>query len=330
MEVGIMPKILKRILIIAAIVLGAVLLLLAGIRAGERIVYASFYQNADKEFKIPGLSENYVPQGLDYLSDTQSFLSCGYMSKGEASRVYLIDKDGKATYAELKETDGSDHTGHTGGVSHFDKYLYITDSDGLDVFLLEDITSGKDEMIKVGEVKTFNDPAWCYVHGDYMLTGAFYRAGDYETPAEHRLTTPAGDANTSLVTVFKLDATQPYGIDPTPVAVISTPDQVQGLCVTDTGEVAISTSWGFATSYIRLYDAEKITSEGTFTLGETDVPVYYLDSASATRTIDAPPMSEEIVCVDGRLYILNESACNKYIFGKLMSANDLYSYDLKA
>ena len=323
-----MPKILKQILIIVAIRLGAILLLLAGIRAGERIVYASFYANADKAFASPGRSEHYVPQGLDYLPDSQSFITCGYMSGGEASRVYLIDKDGKATVAELKEADGSDHTGHTGGVSHFDQYLYITDSEGLDVFMLEDLTSGKDSLTKIGEVKTFIDPAWCYVYNGYMLTGEFYRAVDYETPMEHRLTTPAGDANTSSVTVFKLDATKPCGIDPTPVAVISTPDQVQGLCVTDTGEVALSTSWGFATSYIRLYDAEKVTQNGTFTVGGTEVPLFYLDSASATRTIDAPPMSEEMVCLDGRLYILNESACNKYIFGKLMSANDLYSYDL--
>lgn len=324
-----MKKIIRRILLILAIVIGAVLLLLAGIRAGERIIYADFYEKANKEFRIPGLSENFVPQGLDYLLETQSFISCGYMSKGEASRVYLIDKDGKAAYAEMKHADGTDHTGHTGGVAHFDKYLYVTDSDGLDVFLLEDLTSGKDALTQIGSIKTYNDPAWCYVYGDYILAGSFYRAESYETPAEHRLTTPAGDKNTSLITVFKLNADSAYGIDPTPVAVISSPDQVQGLCVTDTGEVAISTSWGFATSYIHLYDTEKLTPSGTFEIDGTEVPLLYLDSASLTRTIDAPPMSEEIVCLDGRLYILNESACNKYVFGKLMSANDLYSYDLK-
>lgn len=323
-----MPKVLKRILIILAIVLGAILLLLAGIRAGERIIYADFYAKAEKEFRIPGLSENYVPQGLDYLPEAQSFISCGYMSKGDASRVYLIDADGKATYAEMKNADGSDHTGHTGGVSHFDKYLYITDSDGLDVFWLDDLTSGKTSLVKIGSVKTFNDPAWCYVYGDYILAGSFYRAEDYETPMEHRLTTPAGDQNTSMITVFKLDADQPFGVDPTPVAAISAPDQVQGLCVTDTGEVAISTSWGFATSYIRLYDTEKLTPNGTFAVNGVEVPLVYLESAAEARTIKAPPMSEEMVCLDGRLYILNESACNKYIFGKLMSANDLYSYDL--
>ena len=323
-----MHKIVKKIILTVAIAVGVILLLLAGIRAGERIIYADFYEKADKEFAIPGLSENYVPQGLDYLPDSQSFISCGYMSEGEASRVYLIDADGKATYAELKKADGSDYTGHTGGVSHFYKYLYITAGDGLDVFLLEDLTSGKDSLTKIGAVETFNDPAWCYVYGEYILTGSFYRAGNYETPAEHRLTTPAGDENTSLVTVFKLDADQPCGVDPTPVAVLSTTDQVQGLCVTNTGEVAISTSWGFATSYIRLYDAEKLTPSGTYTLNGAEIPVVYLDSASLTRTVEAPPMSEEILCLDGRLYILNESACNKYIFGKLMSANDLYSYDL--
>lgn len=324
-------RLFKKLVKIVGITLGVLVVLLVGIRVGERIIYAPFYGNAEKEFSIPGLGDNYVPQGLDYLSDKDHFLSCGYMSDGTASRVYLIDESRKATYAELREEDGSDHLGHTGGIAHTGSYIYITDDDGLDVFRLDDLLSGKDELVKVGAVKTYNDPAWCTVHGDYILVGAFYRAEDYETLEEHRMDTPAGDHNTSLVTVFRLDESQPLGIDPTPVAALSTPDQVQGLCVTDTDEVALSTSWGFATSYIRLYDAEKITATAdTFTVNGVTVPLYYLDSGSLTRTVEAPPMSEELVCLDGRLYILNESACNKYIFGKLLSALDLYSYDLNA
>ncbi len=322
-------KILKKVLMIVAIILAALIVLLLLIKAGERIIYSGFYSKADREFTIPGLNDNCVPQGFDYIAEKESFLMCGYMSDDTASRVYLIDKDGKATYAEMKEADGSDHTGHTGGVSHFDKFLYVTGGDGLLVYHLDDLLSGKDSLVQIGEVSTFLDPAWCYIYGDYILAGTFYEPGSYETPEEQRITTPAGDKNTSLVTVFRLDATQPLGVDPTPVAAISTPDRVQGFCVTDTGEVALSTSWSVNSSMLYLYDAEKLTAQGTFTVNGVEVPLVYMDSASATREIKAPPMAEGILCIDGRLYVLNESACNKYIFGKLLSGYGLYSYDLK-
>ena len=321
-------KILKRILFVLAIVLGALLVLLLALKAGERIIYRGFYSHADKEFKIPGLGSDCVPQGLDYIPEKETFLMCGYQSKEGASRVYLIDKKGKSTFVELKNQDGTDYTGHTGGISHFDQFVYITGENGLDVFLLEDLLSGKESIQKVGEVPVFLDPAWCYIYEDYILAGSFYEPGSYETPGEQRITTPAGDQNTSLVTVFRLDATQPMGVDPIPMAAISTPDRVQGFCVTDTGEVAISTSWALNSSYLHLYDAEKLTPAGKYTINGVEVPLVYMDSAASTRSVKAPPMAEGILCLDGRIYVLNESASNKYIFGKLLSGKNLYSYDL--
>ena len=183
--------------------------------------------------------------------------------------------------------------------------------------------------MKIGEVKTYLDPAWCYIHDGYLLCGSFYEPESYETPESERMTTPAGDQNTSLVTVFRLDATQPLGVDPIPVAAISTPNRVQGFCVTDTGEVALSTSWSINSSVLYFYDAEKLTVQGTYKVNDVEVPLIYMDSASLTRTVKAPPMAEGILCIDSRLYVLNESACNKYIFGKLLSGYGLYSYDLK-
>ncbi len=322
-------KIFKKILFVLATVVGLLLLLVLAIKAGERVVYRGFYAKAHREFTIPGLDDNCVPQGFDYIPEKEVFLMCDYMSDHTASRVYIIDKQGKASYSRMKEEDGSDHLGHTGGVSHFDQYLYVTSDAGLNVYRLDDLLSGKEELVKIGEVATHLDPAWCYVYGDYILAGTFYEPNSYETPEEQRMTTPAGDQNTSLVTVFRLDATQPLGVDPTPVAAISTPGRVQGFCVTDTGEVALSTSWSINSSVLYLYDAEQLTQQGTYTVAGVEVPLIYIDSASMTRAVKAPPMSEGILCIEGRLYVLNESACNKYIFGKLLSGYGLYSYDLK-
>jgi hypothetical protein len=40
-------------------------------------------------------------------------------------------------------------------------------------------------------------------------------------------------------------------------------------------------------------------------------------------------MSEEIVYKDGLIYIMTESASNKYIFGKFMSGYNCYAMDVK-
>ena len=329
-----------KVLVIAGIVVGAILLAIGVAKIVERVIYADFYANARNEFGIPGLNEGFVPQGMDHVEEAEQMLMVGYMSNGKAGRVYCRDmRFGTVKCIELKEADGSDYLGHTGGIACVGDYTFVTGDDGLDVFLSDDILLGKAEARKVGEIKTYNNPAWCHVYEDeegaYLLTGSFYREGSvYETPAEEHMTTPAGEKNYSIATVFRIDVSKPYYVDPTPIAVISTPDQMQGLCVTGDGDIAVSTSWGTSTSYLHVYDGEKVKANGGADAMEIidglSVPLYYLDSSSKSETIEAPPMSEEIVCFGDRLFIFNESACNKYVFGKFLSGYWLYSYDLGA
>jgi hypothetical protein len=40
-------------------------------------------------------------------------------------------------------------------------------------------------------------------------------------------------------------------------------------------------------------------------------------------------MAEEMVWLDGKVYILTESASMKYLFGKLMSGHHVYSYPME-
>jgi hypothetical protein len=144
---------------------------------------------------------------------------------------------------------------------------------------------------------------------------------------EHRLTTPAGDSNTALMTVFDIDDSAEFYINPTPTAAYSLTGLVQGMTFTE-NRIVLSTSYGLASSHLYFYDTSKIT-EGQFTVNNTTVPLYYLDSASLVETVTAPPMSEEIVYKDGYIYIMTESASNKYIFGKLMSGVNLYAYKVQ-
>ena len=55
-----------------------------------------------------------------------------------------------------------------------------------------------------------------------------------------------------------------------------------------------------------------------------------LDSSVLKTDLKIAPMSEEIVTVEGQLYVMCESASNKYIFGKFTSAKYCYATDLSA
>jgi hypothetical protein len=101
------------------------------------------------------------------------------------------------------------------------------------------------------------------------------------------------------------------------------------MALTDDGRIILSTSYGFAKSHLYVYELSKAeASSSTFTVNGVTVPLYYLDSACLTETVEAPPMSEEIIYKDGQVYVMTESACMKYVFGKLTTGNYVYGYKL--
>lgn len=341
-----MSGVLRVVAIFLAVVMVVLLVGVLGFKLFDYIRAAEFYNNAEAIFKTPGVSDSaFVPQGMTYIESTKTFLITGYMSDGSAARVYAVNDDGSVTYTKLLNADGTEYTDHTGGIEYFDSYVYITgeDSHGLDTFPAEDILSGKETARQLGTVSTYNSPAHCYVWGDYIITGAFHRDGSvYITPAHERLETVNGYKNTSMMTVFKLDANAELGIDPTPVALISAREMVQGICITPEEQMVISTSWGFNSSELFFYDLSKTYKiddyhyEGTITVGEEEkafdftLPCYVLDDNNEDCLVDvvtAPPMSEELVCLDGRIIVNCESACNKYIFGKLTTGFSIWGYE---
>ena len=331
-----MKKILKVILKIVIGLVCLVLIVLGGVKLVDRIAFSAFYSNAEVLCPMPGVNDGLVQQGFDYVEEDNVFLVTGYMADGTAGRVYVISEDGEESYTQLQTADGEAYLKHTGGIVRNGDYVYITaDDGGLDVFDYSEILSGAASVKQLGNVPTYNIPAHCYIYNGYLLAGSFYIAEDYETPAHERIETPTGELNPSLITVFKLDETCEFGIDPTPRALISTPKCVQGMCITDDGKIVLSTSYGLSPSQLFVYDTTDlpVTENYTFTDGENftfeGLKLYYLDSDSQVEVIQAPPMAEELVYLDGKIYVMNESACNKYIFGKFTSGYNLYAYQYK-
>lgn len=314
-------KIFGKVLLYTAV---AVVLILLLLRLGVTVWYFDYFNHTQSEFLIPGLGDNWVPQGFDYLEEEDTYLFCGYMSDGTASRVYVRDGVGDEYYVNLHYSDGTAYTKHAGGICHNGQYVYIAGDDGVDVFSLTDILEGRDAK-KLGKIVLGHDMAYCSFYNGYLLAGNFYHPETYETPAHHRITTPAGNANTSLITIFKADEAAEFGIDPVPVAAISAPEKVQGICFTSDDEIVLSTSYSLGSSHL-YYHRIDTTRQGMVEACGTSVPLIYLDNATLTDSVTFPPMSEELVYRNGRVYILCESACNKYIYGKFTRGTQVYSY----
>lgn len=299
-----------------------ILVILVVLFAGVTVKYWDYYKNADARFVIPGLSDNVVPQGFDMLEDG-TYLMCGYMSDDTASRVYIRDPAGKTYFSRLYFEDGSAYLKHAGGICHNGDYVYLAGDDGVDVFLLSDLMKGEDAYM-LGTIPTGHDMAFCSFYDGYLFAGNFYFPEHYETPAHHRITTPAGDQNTSLITVFRADEALEFGIDPNAVAAISAPDKVQGMCFTEDG-IVLSISWSLTDSNLLYYSGD-CERTGTVEVLSGEVPLYYLDSANLVHTVVLPPMSEELVYRNGSVEVMCESACNKYIFGKLIRGWQVFAY----
>ncbi len=332
---------MKIIIKILCIALAAVILLAAlavlGFKAYDGIKFSKFYSMSEKEFKTPGVGDNFVPQGFEFLSSENVFLSCGYMSNGASSRVYVIDRDGNNYYTELAFADGTAYVGHAGGLTYDREFLYIADMEGVDVFKLSDIIDNNIATAKqICRIDTFGlVPAFCFaadgVTGRSLFVGSFHDEESYPTDKKFHMITPAGDDNRGTLISYAFSDETQSGVDESaPTAVYSLPSHVQGITVAG-DKIVLSTSFGLSTSKLFVHDIQKIEATKSYGYGlETfgvDIPLFHVDSSNLDETIEAAPMSEEMVYLDGKLWIMNESACNKYIFGKITSGNRVRSFE---
>ena len=327
------------LILVIAFVLVLVSLVLLGGRAYFRLPVSNYYHASEKAFRIPGLSDGFVPQGLDYDERSQQFWVTGYQKDGAASPVYLVDRgEGSLTKTVLLgNEDGTAFTGHAGGLSVHGAYVYIAGGadyclyvysydailaakDGDTVCSLGSFSTGtKEDGIRVSCVGVDENRIW---------VAEFYDEPKYPTPDSHKLTTTGGDLQQAFAVAYEFSDREDavFGLAPTPVTAYSLPDCVQGITF-EKGMVYLSSSYGASFSHIRAYDAEKAAYQKDITVQGTTIPLYALDSQALTQDMKIAPMSEEIVFVDGQYYTMCESASEKYWFGKLTSAQWCYATD---
>lgn len=333
--------ILKRIGKIALIVLASFLAVWLLIQLVTTLIFFEFFHKSDKEFRIPGQSDGLVSQGFTYLPEQQIYLQSGYMADGvSASRIYIIPKNEpkKAYYVELLTADGAPYTGHTGGIAVKDNLLWLAnDGEGDDncVWVLTIYELFRKEAGESIKLTTSFQPetraAYCYVDGNCLWVGEFHRPVDYPTKESHAFTVANGVEHRALIACYQIDAEAETGIQSlTPSRFVSVPDHVQGFARDKYGHFVLSTSYGLSKSHLLFYDDITVNApDATLDVNGTSVPVWFLDEDVLHDDLVCPPMSEEIVIHDGRLFYLTESASKKYIFGNLIRGRHVYSLPIE-
>lgn len=335
-----MTKGMKILIGIVAGLVGLVAIVLLGFRGYMMLPVMSYYNASEKAFVIPGLGEDFVPQGFHYDEENGYFLVSGYSSaKDTPSPIYVLNAENGKLVAKalLHKEDGDIFTGHSGGIARNGDYIYIAGGSGrcLYVYSYSDILAAGNggAVNRLGKFslkysdEDYQGTSYVTVVGDRLIVGEYRTETDYSYPDSHRVTTTAGDEHGGLAMEFALDPKGPYGISANPSKVYSIRDYVQGVWVED-GKIYLSTSHGLTHSLIYVYDESKVVEEGTIKIIGRTLPLYSLDSASLEATYKIAPMSEELFMKDGKLYIMCESACSKYIFGKFIDGKWCYRTEL--
>lgn len=328
---------LKITLRVIVCLIAVLLLVFIAARCIFMLPVRDYYAASVRAFTIPGISDGMIHQGLAYDSENGEFLITGYRSGGKASLLSIVnEKTGSQTKRlSLCDADGAPFTGHVGGVTIYGNYVYIADSRGVLAYSRSEINSAENgaSVNALGLFSTRTDKdsmgvAFLHAQDGLLYIGEFYRDPNYPTSDSHKLTSPSGELNPALLAVLPLSSDAPLGISGDILCAYSVPGLVQGMCLDDKGRICLSASYGAAFSHIYIYSSP-MSGGNAEVLGQK-VPLYFLDSSCLALDIKIPPMSEEIVFANGRLYTMCESASNKYIFGKLTSARYCYATDLSA
>ena len=115
-----------------------------------------------------------------------------------------------------------------------------------------------------------------------------------------------------------------------PNVVLSIPDKVQGMAITDDGEVVFSTSYGRRNNS-KMYVFENYTEWNTNTVNvfDNDVTLYVAKKKNRVISFKMPTLMEGIDYYNGSLYIIFESGAKAYADAKEIN-KDIWEMDIDA
>jgi hypothetical protein len=296
-------------------VLSLAIVTLAVLNVAKFFIYPDYYSSKENLCINPGLSDEFVCQGLAVSEENGKFFVSGYMKDDSASRLYVTDANNDSYYVSLLKENGEDFTGHAGGVATTGDKIFIASDDHVYTIPINSVLNAKNgDTIKLDDgIKVNNEASFVFSNEEYLYVGEFHDGGKYVT--EHPYQTNDGTYY-AIISRYKLDDLN------APDKIYSIRNKVQGACFTPDGKVILSTSYGLSDSVYYVYNESDATDSGLTLDG---APVYFLDNC--IKEIKAPAMSEDLDFYDGRVITHFESASDKYIFGKFFFANKIVALE---
>ncbi|CEG25944.1 lamin tail domain-containing protein [Bacillus sp. B-jedd] len=295
---------------------------------------------------IPGLVQDLVPQGIAYYKKEDWVLTINYLDDGRPGTLTVTNATtGKLLKSVIMlNTDGTPYTGHAGGLTVSKDHGWIASENYLFQFSLSDLVKAKnnDEIRFINQIPVPVNAAYNVYDEGILWVGEFYEAKSYPTDPSHHLVNRKGITQYAWMIGYNLQSSNDMlsGMQwsgkqdeqAIPDYVLSTTDKVQGAIVQKKG-ITLSTSYGRANDSV-LYRYEhplKEAPHGSVTIGQKEVPLWYLDGAGAKprESIEAIPMPEGIVVVGRELYVLFESGANKYRYTTTYPMDRMLKIDLK-
>lgn len=280
-------------------------------------LYEKFRESRSEGPLIPGLVQDLVPQGMAVHEDM--IIISNYSSAGKAGTIAIVNLESgsfeKILY--LKNDDGSDHTGHLGGLAAGSKNLWISSGKGvyyLPYPVLMEAMSG-DTLQLPPIILTETKGSFATFHNGYVWIGEFTRSnGDYPVPQSHWRIRADGKKNRAWLGAYLPENLLKSRESHFPDKIYSIPDEVQGAAFAD-DYLYLSMSYG-RKNYSRLETYRRLDHEEPHEVispgNERETALWILDETSLIGNMDIPPMSEAVVKQGDDLYVLFESGASKY------------------
>ena len=271
----------------------------------------------EQGFEIPGLESGFVPQGLCYSEKLGAYLISGYTDGGN-SKIYTVDEKTN----ETKEIILKDYTAHAGGIAAGGNNIWICSGGNAEKggklyhFTADAIAQAEsgDEIAFDSKTDLAVKGSFLGCGGDMIWVGEFYTdGGDYEVNPDH-----AYGKNHAWACGYSVDSDGKLRLE----AVISVPDEVQGMSVLSDNTVIFSTSYGrYNDSALQIYSPYTEWEKSTVTVDGKETDFYACTKSNRIAKIKMPTLMQGIECKGNNLYTIFESGAEKYSNAKKVITN---------
>ena len=280
----------------------------------EDVGSAMYAVGVDTGIAMPGLKQNFVPQGICHLQENKLIISGYFMPASDVycSALLAVDCESGALLGEytLVDSMGKGIGGHFSGVAATERDLYVTGPKSLYRISLKSISEiGSRGALKVEEELPIDISAdACNYSAGELWVCEYYQEESYLLEPSHRILCADGQEHHAWMICYAVED----GLEIK--CIMSIPDKIQGITMLSDGRLCLSQSYGRENaSALLLYDDPRSSQPDAMVNVEGEyIPLWHLDDAHLLQMISIPPMSEGCCAVDGGIYLIFESAAYYY------------------